>query len=265
METVAGIFQSRADAERARMQLHLLGVDNDKIATLSPGSSDRQGQAVRTGEQQASGMGGALGGTVGAALGAASGASLAAAATSLFVPGVGPILVAGVLGATLFGASGALAGVLVGNALEHELAQGDDLFVYENALRKGQSVLIVAADDSDKADRVRGTLTQAGAESVEAAREDWWLGLQDAEREKYEGDFERDGIHYRKGFETALRPLLRGKSFEDAATDSDHADKTPYSHKAFRFGYERGQAHQRDLEHKFRADRNPGDTATKGE
>ena len=268
METVVGIFQSRTDAERARLQLHLLGVHNDKIATLSPGTSDRQVQtSVRTSDSEAPGMGGALGGTVGAAVGAASGATLAAVATSLVVPGVGTILVAGVLGATLFGASGAFAGALVGNALEHGLAEGlphDDLFVYEDALRKGRSVLMVAADDSDAADRVRGALTQAGAESVDAAREDWWLGLQDAEREKYEGDFERDGIHYRKGFETALRPPLRGKSFEDAATAAaNRVEESPYSHQAFRFGYERGQAHQKTLEDKYRAERNPEDAATK--
>src|ERR1700730_294873 len=255
METVVGIFQSRTDAERARLQLHLQGVDNDKIATLSPGLSDRQVHAsVRTSDSEPPGMGGALGGTVGAAVGAASGASLAAAATSFFVPGVGPILVAGVLGATLFGASGALAGVFVGTALEHELADGlphDELFIYEDALRKGHSVLVVAADDNETADRVRGTLTQAGAESVDAAREDWWLGLRDAERGKYEGDFERDGIYYRKGFESALRPKLRGRSFDEAAANSEQRDE--HSDKAFRSGYERGQGHQRSLEEKYPA------------
>ena len=257
MEAVVGIFQSRTDAERARLQLHLQGVDNDKIAALSPGLSDRQVQAsVRTSDSEESGMGGALGGTVGAAVGAASGASLAAAATSFFIPGVGPILVAGVLGATVLGASGALAGVLVGNALEHELADGlphDDLFVYEDALRKGHSVLIVAADDSDTAERVRGTLTQAGAESVDAARQDWWLGLQDAERETYEGDFEHDGIHYRQGFETALRPKMRGRSFDDAVANSGQLSEKSLTHNAFRSGYERGQAHQRSLEEKHKA------------
>src|ERR1700687_5711406 len=87
MEAVVGIFQSRTDAERARLQLHLQGVDNDKIAALSPGLSDRQVQAsVRTSDSEESGMGGALGGTVGAAVEAASGASLAAAATSFFIP-----------------------------------------------------------------------------------------------------------------------------------------------------------------------------------
>ena len=199
-------------------------------------------------------MGGALGGTVGAAVGAASGASLAVAASSLFIPGVGPVLIAGVLGATLFGAGGALAGILVGNALEHELGDGlphDDLFVYEDALRTGHSVLIVATDDSDTAERVRGTLTQAGAESVDAARENWWLGLQDAEREKYEGDFERDGFYYRQGFQTALRPKLRGRSFDVAATDQ--LDEKLRSENAFRYGYERGQGHQKSLEEKYKA------------
>ena len=169
METVVGIFQSRMDAERARLNLHLLGVDNDKIATLSPGTTHRQVQAsVRMSDSEAPGMGAALGGTVGGAVGAASGASLAAAVTSLFVPGVGPVFIAGVLGAMLFGASGALAGAFVGNALENELASGlphDDLYVYEDALRKGHSVLLVAADESKTANLVRGTLTQAGAES----------------------------------------------------------------------------------------------------
>lgn len=267
METVVGIFQSRADAERARLKLHLLGIDNDRISTLSPGTTDAQAQAsVRTSDTEAAGMGGALGGTVGAAVGAAGGASLAVAATSFLVPGVGPILVAGVLGATLFGASGAFAGALVGNALEHELAQGlphDDLFIYEDALRKGRSVLIVAADDNESADRVRGTLSQTGAESVDAAREDWWLGLQDAEREKYEGDFEQDGLHYRKGFETALRPPLRGKSLDGAPAGSAQVDDGSYSHKAFRFGYERGQSHQQTLEHKYKAEK-LADTASNG-
>lgn len=184
METVVGIFQSRADAEQARLQLHLLGVDNDKIATLSSRTSDHQVQvSVHSSDAETPGMGGALGGTVGAAVGAASGASLAAAATSLLVPGVGPLLVAGVLGATLFGASGAFAGALVGNALEHELAEGlhYDHLAHEDGLGKEHSVLMIEANDSRTADRVRDALTQAGAEGADGAPEDWWLGLRDAE------------------------------------------------------------------------------------
>ena len=82
MEAIVGIFQSRTEAEEARLKLHLLGVDNDKIATLNPGITDRQVQSeIRTSDSEAPGMGAALGGTVGGAVGAATGASLAAAAT----------------------------------------------------------------------------------------------------------------------------------------------------------------------------------------
>jgi hypothetical protein len=254
METVVGIFKKRTEAEEARLKLHMLGVDNDKIATLSPGMSDRQVESeIPTSDSEAPGMGAALGGTVGGAVGAATGASLAAAATSLFIPGVGPIVVAGVLGATLFGASGAFAGVVVGNAVEHGFGEGlphDDLYLYEDALRKGHSVLVVGTDP-DLADQVRDTLAQSGAESVDAAREDWWLGLQDAEREKYEGNFEADGVHYRRGFETALHPQQRGRSL-DANGDNKQADPDSRPRSAFRSGYERGQAHQRSLEEKYK-------------
>jgi hypothetical protein len=259
METVVGIFQSRREAEEARLKLHLLGVDNDKIATLSPGITNRQVQSeIRTSDTEAPGIGAALGGTVGGAVGAASGASLAAAATSLFVPGVGPIVVAGVLGATLFGASGAFAGVVVGSAVEHSLGDGlphDDLYLYEDALRKGHNVLVVGAMEADLADQVRGTLTEAGAESVDAAREDWWLGLQDAQRETYEGDFDHDGAHYRRGFETALHPKQRGRSLEGSAgtgADNGQSEAESRPRRAFRSGYENGQAHQRSLEEKYK-------------
>ena len=257
METIVGIFQARADVERARLQLHSLGINSDKVTTLTPETTDRQIQAsVRTSDSESPGMGGALGGTVGGAVGAATGASLAAAATSLFVPGIGPIIVAGVLGAAVLGAGGALVGAVAGNALEHGLAQGlphDELFVYEDALRKGRSVLIAAVDDGATAERVRGVLTQAGAESIDAAREQWWLGVRVAEQEKYEGDFDRDEFNYRRGFEAALRPWLRGKSLDEAAQDLSQLEKNLISDKAFRCGYERGQGHQRSLEEKYKA------------
>jgi hypothetical protein len=127
----------------------------------------------------------------------------------------------------------------------------DDLYLYEDALRKGHSILVVAAKDADLAEHVRGTLAQAGAESVDAAREDWWLGLQDAEREKYEGNFEDEGVHYRRGFETALHPKQRGRSL-DANGGNPQSDSDSIPRRAFRSGYESGQAHQRSLEEKYK-------------
>ncbi len=42
METVAGALQSRAQAEEAVAELHSLGIAGDKIALLTPGTSDER-------------------------------------------------------------------------------------------------------------------------------------------------------------------------------------------------------------------------------
>src|SRR4051812_10118378 len=177
MSTVAGIFNSRADAERAVERLRSAGVAEDGISLLTPGTSQAELDEVPTTETEQPGMGKALGGTVGGALGVAGGLHLGATVASLFVPGVGPILAAGLVGAALLGAGGAATGAAVGGALEDSMARGlphDELFVYEDALRRGRSVIIVVAEDEPQAETARGIISQSGAESVDAAREEWW-------------------------------------------------------------------------------------------
>jgi hypothetical protein len=68
--------------------------------------------------------------------------------------------------------------------LEDSMTEGlpeDELFVYEDALRKGRSVVIALADES-KAPLLRELLKAEGAEAVDAAREQWWIGLRDASK-----------------------------------------------------------------------------------
>src|ERR1700755_1226015 len=96
MSTVAVIFNSRAEAEVAASALEGVGVSKDRISLLTPGTSQSQLDEVPTTETEQPGMGKALGGTVGGALGIAGGLQLGAAAASLFLPGVGPIIAAGV-------------------------------------------------------------------------------------------------------------------------------------------------------------------------
>jgi hypothetical protein len=255
METIVGIFQSRAGVEHALKQLSSFGIGNDKITLLRPGLGEDQVEAtVPTSDMESPGMGGAMGGAIGGALGAAGGATLGLAAASLFIPGVGPILVAGALGAALFGAGGAAAGMVAGDAMEHTLAPGlphDELFVYEDALRHGRSVVIVSAADEETAEHVRTTFAQAAAESVDAARESWWLGLRDAEQQEYQslgGNFTQDENSYRRGFEVALHAKLRGRSFADAEAELRAHHQGTSAERAFRAGYERGQAHQQKWE-----------------
>lgn len=260
MNTVAGIFQSRTDAERALENLRRLGLSDENLNLLSPGEADRQSEIdVPTSDTEQPGMGNAVGGVVGGAMGAAGGMTLGAAAASLLVPGVGPIMAAGLVGAALFGAGGAAAGMAAGGALEGQIADGlphDELFVYEDALRQGRTVVIAQLEDDGQVYAAQSALDEAGAESVDAARESWWVGLRDAEEEDYTGqgrDFKQDESIYRRGFEAALHPHLRGASFDESAERLRERYSDAYEQDAFRRGYERGQSYHETLRERYKS------------
>lgn len=259
MKTVAGIFHSSADAARAVDNLRAAGIAEEHVSYLAPGATQEEiDAAVPTTETEQPGMGKALGTAVGGALGIAGGLHLGAAAASLLVPGVGPILAAGLVGAALLGAGGAGVGMAAGGALEDSVATGlphDELFVYEDAVRRGHTVLIVTAADDAAADTVRGVLSQAGAESIDAARDQWWVGLRDAEEEEYTeqgGDFLTDEPTYRRGFEAALHPQARGHAYDEDAERLRECYGADCEEGAFRRGYERGQGYQRTLLDKYK-------------
>lgn len=258
METVVGIFKTREECLRAIENLRAAGIPDDRVTLLMPGASENEFRNVATTETEQSGdIGGAIGGVVGGSIGAAGGLTLGTTIASFFIPGVGPVIAAGLLGAAVLGAGGALGGVAIGEALDSGLVKGlpkDELFFYEDALRQGRSVLIVAAGDGRQPDAVRRLLTMAGAEGVDSAREDWWLGLRDAEREHYtaEGrDFGTDESTYRKGFEAALTTEARGRTYEEAVNLLMAQYPEVYSEDAFRKGYERGRNHERGLLKRF--------------
>lgn len=251
MESIVGIFNSLADAKRAAAMLRTVGISENRTTVLSPHTGETEIEAqIPTTDTEQPGMGQAMGGTVGAALGAAGGATAGAAAASLLVPGVGPVIALGILGAALFGAGGAVAGAAAGDAMEKTMADGlphDELYVYEDALRRGRSVVIAFADEHQIAENARAELARAGAESVDAARDEWWIGLRDAEREHYisqGGDFSLDEAKYRLGFEAALHPDRRGKSGPDVARALEQRYGADSASQAFRQGYERGQRYQ---------------------
>src|SRR5215218_1106595 len=146
MEVVTGVFKSRDDAEKAVDQLRSLGIPEKRIGVLSPGIKPEQIEAgVPVTDSEDPGMGKAMGAAVGGAMGAAGGATLGLAAASLAVPGVGPVIAFGMIGAALLGAVGAATGAALGNQLEEQLGEGvphEDVFLYEDALRHGRSIVI---------------------------------------------------------------------------------------------------------------------------
>jgi hypothetical protein len=248
MESIVGIFNSFADAKRAAALLRSRRISENHMSVLSPRSSETEIEdAIPTTETEQPGMGAAVGGTVGAALGVAGGLEAGAAAASLLIPGVGPVLAIGLIGAAIFGVGGAAAGALAGQALEQGMANGiprDELYIYEDALRRGRSLVFAFVEDAQTAGRARTELSRAGAESVDAARDEWWVGLRSAEREHYlkqGGNFDTDEAKYRLGFEAAMHPECRGKSCDDIEPQLKKKYGEDAQDQPFRAGYARGQ------------------------
>jgi hypothetical protein len=239
METVVGVFRSREDAVGATRRLRAAGVGADRINLFFPGATPEEltREVPTTGGEQR-GMGKVIGGTLG-------GGVAAGVAATMLIPGIGPVTAIGLAAGALLTAGGILGGAAAGGAVENALTDGlpaDELVVYEDALQKGRSVLFVLAQDEAEATVSRRLLAEGGAESLDAAREEWWVGLRKPEEAHYAadgGDFARDERLYRRGFEAALR--MRGRPFAEAtAAPLGEIAPDEAAQEAFRRGYERG-------------------------
>src|SRR5207247_6402732 len=133
-------------------------------------------------------------------------------------------------------------GAAVGSAIENAMTDGvpkDEVFVYEDALRHGRTVVVVLAHDETEAEAVRAGLVQAGAESLDAARDPWWIGLRDVERQRYTGGavaFDAAEPSFRHGFEAALRVGFRGRSYGEAQAELRELYPDLYANETFHEG-----------------------------
>ena len=246
METVAGVFRLYQTARDAASALRRAGFTEDQVNLLCPGSSEAEIHSVPESDTEQPGVGAAIGGMLGGALGVAGGLELGTAA-ALLIPGVGPILAFGLAGAALLGAGGVVGGAALGNAADDENNAGvpsDEVFFYEDALRQGRSIVLVLAKDHAEEQRAHKLLADAGAESLDAARKDWWLGLRDAEQEHYRAlghNFELDEDVYRQGFNSALRRECRGKSIDEESDCLKWWYPDVWDSEPFQRGFERGR------------------------
>jgi len=178
MQSIVGVFADRASAEIAAIALRAPEIAGGRVSMLTPDMSRQEViRRVPTDEGEAPGIGPALGGVVGLAAGATGGMHLATAAAVTIFPFVGPVIVTGLLAGALLGAG---AGIAIGKALEDHLPEGlpkDELFVYEEALRRGRSVVIALVESDDQAEQGREVLRRSGAETVDEARALWGLGV----------------------------------------------------------------------------------------
>ncbi len=258
MEAITGVFKTRTDAERAVKDAHAAGIPADKITLLTPGTVDQVNQEIRSIPIDAAeqpGMGKAVGALAGGGVGFTGGALLMA-----LVPGLGPVTAVGLLGAAILGVAGATIGAAAGEKAEESTYEGlpeDEIFVYEDALRKGRSVVIALPDDEHSASLLRDLLNKAGAESVDAARDQWWIGLRSAEENRYPksgNTFADDERFYRLGFEAALHARTRCMEFDQvsaamnaALEDVQRENPGANVEEPFTRGYQRGREHYQRL------------------
>jgi hypothetical protein len=256
MKAVTGVFGAASDAKRAGEQLRSIGVREERITFLTPEGRDANLESVPVVATEQPGMGKAIGALVGGAAGISAGPLVVAA----LVPGVGPITAIGLLAGAFAGAAGAGLGAVAGGKAEDSMTDGlpeDEVFVYEDALRKGRSVLIVMAEDEAQAALVRELLKAEGAEEVDAAREQWWVGLRETEREHYSSDgrkFDENEKFYRMGFESALHARTRCKEYDQVMGEmTAQIEELERQHpgekldEPFRSGYERGRDYYQQL------------------
>ena len=223
METVTGVFQDCDAANRAAADLRYAGLRN--VNLLAPDASARDLAKVPTSETEQPGMGKAIGGVLGASLGIAGGLELGTAAAAAVLPGVGPVVAVGMIAAALLGTGAGVGGAAIGAALEESSTPGlpaDELFFYKDALRQGRCVVFATVENDEQAASARSVLGRYDAESLDAAREAWWIGIRSAEQEHYDPSEEAE---FRRGYEAAVLGRV-----PDLAKESD----------AFRRGYHRG-------------------------
>ena len=258
MEAVTGVFATCAAAESALQKVHDAGVPLDRLTLLTPGSTDhiaKEAAAVPVDAGEQPGMGNAMGALLGGGVGFTAGSVLMAV-----VPGVGPVTALGLLGAGILGAAGAAVGATAGGRAERATYEGlpeDEIFVYEDALRHGRCIVMALVEGEPSLSSIRDTLKNAGAESVDAARDQWWIGLRSAEQNGYSKSgrsFSEDEEFFRLGFQSAMHARTRCMEFDQVSAAMDAAledvkRQNPGKdvEEPFLHGYQRGREHYQQL------------------
>ena len=118
-------------------------------------------------------------------------------------------------------------------------------------LRQGRTVIVVTSEDDDLLTQSRQLMERNGAESLDAAREKWWIGLRDSDGADYDAPQEaRNEPLYRSGFQAALEPDLRGKPLQDARSILKERFPLIYQEEWFQRGYARAQEYYSNLRKK---------------
>ena len=138
--TISRLFDSYSQAKAAVEALEQAGFTSSEVSLLSRYRDDN------TLADDAEGSGAAAGAAAGAVVGGGTG--LLAALGIIAIPGIGPLVAAGVLATTLVGAgTGGVVGGLIGALTDYGVSE-EDAHVYSEGVRRGSSLVTVRTDDA---------------------------------------------------------------------------------------------------------------------
>lgn len=170
---VLGIAEDDAQASQIVGNMRLEGVPQDQISVLvvnaHEAANDDEQRLADADDQTGKGaavvaktaaVGGAVGGTAGVLAGLAA----------MAIPGIGPVLGSGILLA-LFGGAGTFVGALTG-AFASEKVSDQVVEQYGMALRAGQSLVCLTAQDRDQARQMEELLAKYGASEINSYLEE---------------------------------------------------------------------------------------------
>lgn len=169
-KTIVAVFDNHQDAKSATEALHREGFTNEVSLVASDANREYyredavDGQAEHTASRAGTWAinGGLWGGVAG----------LVAGLVGMSLPGVGPVVVAGPLGAML---GGAIAGALVGGLLGSLTSLGipeDEAHVYAESLRRGGTLVSVTIPE-DQVDRATSALEQFNPVDIDERSASW--------------------------------------------------------------------------------------------
>jgi len=166
-KSVFGIYLARGATASALTSLKNSGFSNSDISVLLPDNIGSKELATEKSTKAPTGA--AIGAGSGAAIGGALG--WLAGVGALIVPGIGPVIAAGPIIATLAGigvggALGGFTGALIGVGIpEYEAKK------YEGRLLEGGILVAIHCETAEEIERAKRTLEVTGAEDISSSRE----------------------------------------------------------------------------------------------
>ncbi|WP_339317233.1 general stress protein [Paenibacillus sp. FSL R10-2734] len=176
---IVGVFTAEYEASRAIEELKRQGCKTEDISIIARNIAETH--SIETAEQTPGGL--ATGAATGGLLGGVTGLLMGIGA--LAIPGIGPIIAAGPLAATLAGAaigagSGGLVGGLIGLGIPEEEAKR-----YDNYLGEGHILVMVDVEGEQKEREVKRIFVQHYSLNAEYFEDN--TNINTAENRNYDG------------------------------------------------------------------------------